>query len=77
MFPHQSTMPTLPGTGDLTTCGPYCFQMSLRGCVSSWVPPLVAAGPLPVVLSPQETSPPVTGIMKTSGSQRSLLACNV
>lgn len=74
MFPHQSTMPTLPGTGDLTTCGPYCFQMSLRGCVSSWVPPLVAAGPLPVVLSPQETSPPVTGIMKTSGSQRSLLA---
>lgn len=32
--PHHRAPTALLGTGDFRRCGSYCFQMSLKGCVS-------------------------------------------
>lgn len=67
MSPHQGALSTSSGTGGIASCGPFCFQMLLSGCVSirrSWVPQ-PAAEPLPVALSPQEVRLHGEGLMET------------
>lgn len=50
MSPHQGALSTSSGTGGIMSCGPFCFQMLLSGCVSirhSWLGPTAGRGAAP------------------------------